>query len=334
MCLSELLGLPNEKIHYFSLGRHALSAALYSLGVGKGDYVLIPEFICRDLLAAIYSVHAEPIFYEIGKDLTPHALPFHKNIKAVVAVNYFGFPQKLDLFYEYCNKHSVILVEDNAHGFISRDHDGVLLGARADIGIFSFRKTFFLPNGAAFVESNLISPLKKMDQLKCDNYALPVGYYVKNYLGLLQTAININVRGYAEKIVRLIRKIKTGSEFPPTSPDSELNIPGSPEIHCRSLSILGKKKIINESNRRRELYLKFSTRLQTMNIEPVYMTLPDNTVPYGYPFFSNDSEVVEHVRKEAWRHGLDVINWPDLPDAIVDDAPAHYKSIWLINFLC
>lgn len=102
---------------YFSLGRHALRAGFSALGVGKGDLVLMPAFICRDLLAAVHAVQAEVLFYPVDEHLVPHSLPVDDRVKAVLSVNYFGFPQALDLLRDYCTNSGAALIEDNAHGF-------------------------------------------------------------------------------------------------------------------------------------------------------------------------------------------------------------------------
>ena len=39
------------------------------------------------------------------------------NIKAIMMVHYFGQPQDIKKFQTLCNKHKILLIEDNAHGF-------------------------------------------------------------------------------------------------------------------------------------------------------------------------------------------------------------------------
>ena len=78
-----------------------------------------------------------------------------QHCKALLAVNYFGFAQDLAPFREYCLRTGATLIEDNAHGFLSKDTSGVLLGTRADLGITSIRKTFRLVNGAALYFSGV-----------------------------------------------------------------------------------------------------------------------------------------------------------------------------------
>ncbi len=95
--------------------------------------------------------------------------------KAVLAVNYFGFAQDLAPFREYCSRTGATLIEDNAHGFLSKDTSGVLLGTRADLGITSIRKTFRLVNGAALYFSGAEYSDSVSEQLEFQNGAASKG---------------------------------------------------------------------------------------------------------------------------------------------------------------
>src|SRR3569623_1184814 len=136
-------------VRFYSLARHALVAGLRLYGIGQGDKVLLPEFICRDVLGALAAVGAQPVWYPVGPDLQPSRAPSEwPDARAVLAVNYFGFPQPLDPFRDYAAKQGAVLIEDNAHGFLSRDESGHWLGTRGDLGISSLRKTLLMSDGA------------------------------------------------------------------------------------------------------------------------------------------------------------------------------------------
>ena len=156
-----------EHARYFSLARHALAAALHAAGIGAGARVLLPEFICRDVLAAVAAVGATPCWYATAADLSPAAdQSAWPQAAAVIAVNYFGFAQDLAMFRRYTSRTGAILIEDNAHGFLSRNPDGQWLGCRADIGLFSFRKTVSRLNGAACViaDANMRARLPRSEE--------------------------------------------------------------------------------------------------------------------------------------------------------------------------
>jgi hypothetical protein len=333
MSVPQLPGVEKvDAIRYFSLGRHALAAGLRALGVGAGQSILLPEYICRDLLAAVHAVGALPVFYPVALNLCP-ATPQENwpAASAVLAVDYFGFPQPLECFHAYCARTGAVLIEDNAHGFLSRDETGVLLGFRGDLGVLSLRKTFMLPNGAALLVPNadLVTQLEPQQafaemggggalRVKRSLRRLPV-------LGPLVTA-------GATRLARGVRRLRTGHAIPPPAFDAETVIPASPSPYGGLLRDLASFDFFAEVARRRALYAEFSHLLRDWNIEPVFASLPENTSPYGFPFRADDLLAIK-VQQLAERRGLDAFRWPDLPDVLASSAPEHYRRTWVLNFL-
>lgn len=318
---------------YFRLGRHALLAGLKLIQLRAGDAVLMPAFICRDLLAPIHAVGAEPVFYDIDRQLRPMILPEIQNVRAVLAVNYFGFPQDLTPFRIYCERHNATLIEDNAHGFLSHDETGSALGARGDLGIFSIRKTFALPDGAALMVNKLEWQSRLEQQLPCRSEFLPPIYWAKRGLVRLQQQTGFPLLALGQGLVRSIRRWRTGYVVKPSLPESEHAMPPGHEPHCYTMEVMRRLDGDGEATRRRKLYREFHARLASFDIQPVFGELPAGTVPYGYPFYA-DEQAVQVVAKLAHKQALDCIHWPDLPSAVAPVAPLHYRSLWLINFLC
>ena len=144
----------SKNIFLYGCARHAFKVSLQLLNLNQDDTVLIPSFICRDLLSSIYENNLRIKFYSVNKNLEPEYLPVDSNIKAVLAVNYFGFPQDLEIFQTYCKKNNCVLIEDNAHGFLSFDQEGTELGRRTNIGFTSFRKIIPVFDGSALFINN------------------------------------------------------------------------------------------------------------------------------------------------------------------------------------
>jgi len=323
----------NTSIRLFSLGRHALAAGLQVLSVGKGDSVLVPDFICRDLLASINSLQANPLFYPVDRLLRPISLPESPRAKAVIAVNYFGFPQVLTPFRDYCSEQGSVLIEDNAHGFLSRDQNGTLLGSRGDIGIYSLRKTFALPDGAALLinKTNLVKAVPQA--LPCLDESLSVGFIIKQHLRKIQNASGIRVRSQGEQITRWLRRLRTGHTLPLPSPDAEYLIPGKPPILCASVKMLQKINMEREVERRRLLFHEFHQCLSHLNIEPLFHDLHHGVAPYGYPFRA-DATDANKAAKIALQRGFDCSYWPDLPTSVPFVVPDFHRKVWWVNFIC
>jgi hypothetical protein len=322
-----------SKLRYFRLGRHALLAALKVTNIQLGDKVLVPAFICKDLLAAFHAVGAIPVFYEVGPDMKPLSLPDVPVLRAVLAVNYFGFPQDLLPFRTYCERNGAILIEDNAHGFLSRDETGIFLGARGDLSIFSIRKTFALPDGAMLMVNKSALQRSLEPQLTFCDQTLPMSFWVKRGLSWLQRKTCIALPTIGKSIVRSIRYWRTGYAIAPLLPENEFQMPGNPALHRYSMSALSKLDLKQEAVRRRSLYIVFINLFAPLNIKPVFKNLPVGTVPYGYPFYADDKTAQIAIRL-ARKQGFDCIHWPDLPEAVAPTAPLHYQSLWMVNFTC
>ena len=82
-------------------------------------------------------------------------------------VNFFGFPQDIDVYRKFAKKSNSILIEDNAHGLFSKDKKYELLGTRGDVGILSVRKSVTLPNtGMLLINNKKIKNIKDSPKYK------------------------------------------------------------------------------------------------------------------------------------------------------------------------
>lgn len=323
----------HKNIRYFSFGRHALSEGLIISGIKEGDKVLLPGFICRDLLASINSIGAIPIYYEVDKKLkictAPEDLP---DAKAILAVNYFGFTQDLVPFRKYCEQTGAVLIEDNAHGLFSQDEDGKLLGTRGDIGIFSFRKTVPIPNGAALVVNNPDIAYRLTPQIQFNGKHESPSFKIKQELRRLSPLIGSTSMQSIISCIRFFRKLLTGYEIYPSMPDNEYILPAQVSPCGSLLSYMASVDIVEEKDRRRELYMWVDTLLKHLDCEPVFKTLPDDVVPYSYPFYTRPSEIVR-IKAILKKCSLQCFQWPDLPEAMKPVALEHYKNMWNVQFL-
>ncbi len=317
---------------YYAYARQALVEALRLAKVVAGDEVLVPALICKDVLSSIHTVGAKPIFYQVDQTLAPVSLPHTPAIKAVIAVNYFGFPQDLETFFDYCNKNSVKLIEDNAHGYLSANIDGVLLGNRAPLGITSIRKTIRIPDGARLHVSDPELSGLLPHQLSFNEKPLGARYFLQNRLSRVERATGLPLLRWVRSIVRLRRFVSTG-EFILTSStlaETEVVIPVGPRDS--SMKKIQKLNGEVEAKRRTELYERVKSAVSNLEIQPVHGRLPENCTPYGFPFFG-DEEAAKTVRRLVNSFGVEVIRWPDLPKAVLAEAPGHYSNLWFVNFL-
>ena len=321
-----------SNVKYYSYGRYALFYGLKYIGVKNDDQVLLPAFICRDVLSAINSLGAIPVFYDVNQELYPldnfNELP---KCKAVIAVNYFGFPQDLTPFIEYCNNNGSILIEDNAHGFLSCDRSGKLLGTRANIGIFSFRKTIHVNCGAALFINKINNTNTEPHTIEPRNYNISY-FHGKSVFRVLFPLIGIRGIRIFTHIIRFLRKIRTGHYHPHSENEAEISLPLEQAAPIQLYKNLKHLDIIEESVRRRELYLWLYGKIIEFGGKPVNKDLPKGCVPYGFPFYAPVS-LVKTIENKLLSIGLETFSWPDLPNDLTNNIPDHYKLLRCVRFL-
>jgi hypothetical protein len=337
-CLSsKIYGIPTllaeRDFRYFSYGRYALREAFVLSGVGEGDTVLLPEYVCRETLSAISALGAKVIYYPVNKEMglaiSPDRLP---PARAIVAINYFGFPQDISPFETYCKRSEAILIEDNAHGFLSRDNNGVYLGTRGDVGIFSFRKTIPLINGSGIVVNNSRKTRALAPQLPFVSYGKSLRFRIKQILKVLPRWNLTWLLYLLIELERKIRVLRTGSEFVRSGDEEERVLPGTPEPDSGLLKALGTLDLECEISRRRVLYSEIEKAVVSCGGEPVYSYLPENVVPYGFPFYAA-LDRIPGIRAMLKGNYLDYYLWPELPTEIEQRPNTHYHSVWLVNFI-
>lgn len=325
--------LRDRDFRFFAYGRHALFEALILAGVGKGDVVLLPEYICGETLSAISACEARVEYYPVDSNMelaaSPEALP---KARAVLAVNYFGFPQDLTQFEAYCIKTGAILIEDSAHGFLGQDEGGAYLGTRGDVGIFSFRKSMPLVNGSGVVVNHSGKVLPLRAQLSFVQHAKSRIFRIKR---LLRQLPRWNMTGLLYALISLdrgIRKFRTGSDYVRSGAEAELLLPEQPEPDTGLHQALKSLDVDCEISRRRLLYQELQEFVGDYGGIPVFSCLPDHVVPYGFAFRA-PPERLDAIRRALRKHKFDCHLWPELPLAIQKKSVDRYQNVWLINFI-
>ena len=150
-----------------SAGTAALHMALRAVGVDNDDIVF-----CQSMT---FSASANPIVYQGGIpvfidsepytwNMSPEALKkaFDKypNPKAVVVVDLYGTPAKMDEIIEICSEHNVPIIEDAAEG-LGGEYKGKRLGSFGEYGILSFNgNKIITSSGGGMLVSNDTDRLK------------------------------------------------------------------------------------------------------------------------------------------------------------------------------
>lgn len=125
-----------------SSGTAALHAAMFALGIGPGDDVIVPPMTFAATADAVVYQGGRPVFADVDPQtllLDPQAVEacITSRTKAVVAVDYAGHPCDYDALREITDLYGLALVADACHALGGR-YKGRAVGSLADLNTFSF----------------------------------------------------------------------------------------------------------------------------------------------------------------------------------------------------
>lgn len=135
----------------FNSGTSALHAAMFAAGIGPGDEVITtPLTFAATANAALY-VGARPIFVDIDQknyciDTGKIEAAITPRTRAIVPVDYAGYPVDMKPIREIADKHDLLVIEDAAHA-LGAERDGAKVGAQADMTMFSFHPVKHITTG-------------------------------------------------------------------------------------------------------------------------------------------------------------------------------------------
>ncbi len=283
--------------HYFSHGRSALLNGLRLMNFSKNDFILIPDYLCEIVEITIKSANLKFIKYKINDDFSININNLKsklklKKSKALLFVNYFGFPQKIDEIKKLCKNYNLKIIEDNSHG-----HGGLLnnkiLGTRGNFGFSSPRKVFKINSGGVLYYKNKVT------------FNLPK--YRNNINNALTNLLNKNFH--------LKTFIKKNLIF-----EKDFTIPNiKRDIIVHNMSIddlsfkkLKKENIFKEKNKRYKNYHIWRKYLLKNNFEPIFKEVDKNLMIWCLPFYVKNSKDARDWFSWGYKKGITIFSWPDL----------------------
>jgi dTDP-4-amino-4,6-dideoxygalactose transaminase len=132
-------------------GTVALELALYGLGIGPGDDVLVPARTFFATASAVVQRGARPVVCDvdpISQNLSAAtaALALTPRTKAIIVVHLAGWPAEMDLIMAFANQHGLKVIEDCAQAHGATDH-GKPVGSIGHVGCFSFCQDKIITTG-------------------------------------------------------------------------------------------------------------------------------------------------------------------------------------------
>jgi dTDP-4-amino-4,6-dideoxygalactose transaminase len=304
----------NSTAFFYSYGTIALLQALRIMEIKKGDRVLIPAYICKIVLLPFLKLGVDIEFYKTDFNLRPVTSDIKSKIdsktKALIVVNYFGFPQKnMDAIKAICKKFKIYIVEDNAHGYLS-SYKGRLLGTFGDIGFSCAWKVLPMRDGAFLFINNS----KLISKLSSTNCHLPVRLLTLGDIKFCLNSIFIYFENHGifpidhiRGLFKIFSKNKLKIEKKRRLPDSK--------VSWLSKAIIQKFDYKNIINKRRENFLSWNKFLKGQKgIEIVHTKLEEGVCPQIFPVIVQNTDSFIKKMRDG---NVSIYNWPDLPKKII-----------------
>jgi perosamine synthetase len=134
-----------------SNGTAALHAAMFALGIGPGDEVIVPPMtFAASANAAVYQ-GGTPVFADVSADTllidpAAAAAKITDRTRAIVAVDYGGQPCDYDALRAAIGDRPIAIVADACHALGAREH-GRPVGTLADLTVFSLHPVKHVTTG-------------------------------------------------------------------------------------------------------------------------------------------------------------------------------------------
>ena len=141
--LEKRLGVPKALVT--TSCTHALEMAALLLNIEPGDEVIVPSFTFVSTVNAFVLRGAKPVFVDIRPDTlnldeAKLAALITSRTRAIVPVHYAGVACEMDAMMAIAARHSIAIVEDNAHGLFGK-YKGKMLGTFGCLATQSFHET-------------------------------------------------------------------------------------------------------------------------------------------------------------------------------------------------
>ena len=286
------------------MGRDALSLAVSCLELKPEDTVLLPAYLCREVLRPFLG-KTRVMFYDIRPDLaadpaTIRQIVAKTKVKVMMIINFFGFlqPYRKEIK-EICSERGIILIEDCAHSLLTEGSGDV-----GDISIYSFRKILPVPDGGGLT-------------MNLNGNAPSPEFYPTLYSNVLSILI----------ITKALLDVKVDSLSRAGLADKKTNLSSAGPATDRCGRVLPLSSFtrngmgnmsfpeIVEQRRTDFTYWQDVTR-KTEKIAAVFPELPLGVCPLGYPVKVKDRDA---LRSRLQKEGIFLkVHW-NLPEEVGDE---------------
>lgn len=276
-------------------GTSALHLTLLAMGIGQGDEVIIPSYVCSALLNAVHYSGATPILADIDADtcnldVADVQRRINRRTKAIIVPHLFGLAADLDAL----QRLDVPIIEDCAQAIGAVYHERPV-GTVGQAGIYSFYATKVMTTGeGGMVATNSRGMAEAISDLK--NYDKRTEYKVRyNYkMTDIQAALGIVQLKALASFIRRRRVI--AKRYHEAFKAFDLRMPPTDAGHIYFRYVLGLAMDASP-------WIKELARMGIVCERPIHRPLHQNLKQDGY-----------QTTDQAWKRSLSIPIYPTLSD--------------------
>jgi len=298
-----------------SNGTTALHLALETLGIGKGDEVIVPTFTYIASVSSILYTGATPVFVDslastwqidpedIKRKITPKT-------KAIMPVHLYGHPCEMDEICKIAKEHNLFIVEDCAEAFGSKYKDKYA-GTFGDISTFSFygNKTITTGEGGMLI-TNDFKLFDKAYHLKMHGVSKEIEYW-HDVIGYNYRMTNICAAIGLAQLENVGERIRLKRELAEKYNKLLSGLPVTPHKEAQNVfHTYWMYSILVDSEGTRESLREF---LKKEGIE----TRPTFHPVHTMPMFSKLNQKFP-VAEDIATRGINLPSWPNIPNESIE----------------
>lgn len=335
--LAEFVGASHAAA--LSAGTAAVHLALKCAGVKQGDIVFCSSLTFAASCNPIVYQSATPVFIDSEYDswnMSPEALrkAFEKypHPAAVIAVNLYGTPAKLDEIAQICEEHHVPLVEDSAES-LGSTYQGKQTGTFGKFGIFSFNgNKIITTSGGGMLVSDDEDCIRKA-RFWATQAREPARYYQHKEIGYNYRMSNIVAGIGRGQMYSLNQHIQIKRDIYDTYQKAFADIPDIQMSPClpdscpnRWLSCL----TIEKSSKVTPLDIMLALEKEDIESRPIWKPMHLQPVYKDCDFIRVNTEEPIAVSEDIFNRGVclpsDIKNTEEDMDRIIDIVSSAFKG--------
>lgn len=298
-----------------SNGTTALHLALETLGIGKGDEVIVPTFTYIASVSSVLYTGATPVFADsLSSTWQVDPADIRKKItaktKAVMPVHLYGHPCEMDEICRIAEEHKLFIIEDCAEAFGSKYKDK-FTGTFGNIAAFSFygNKTITTGEGGMLITNDYYL-YDKAYHLKMHGVSRDREYW-HDIIGYNYRMTNICAAIGLAQLEKANEHIKLKRELAEKYNNLLKKLPVTPHKEAQNVFHTYWMYSILTDNVKTRNSLREYLKQEGIETRPTFY--PVHTMP----MFSHQYHKFPVAEDIAIR-GINLPSWPDMPDEFIE----------------